>query len=354
MTPVDEKKSPAARAGAVATRPEVFRRRLGEIEELVDTALRDEMGQSPVATELVPSLARAAEAALAFSAGLGRIVAGEAEADPLVELGLLEPAGDEEVRDRALARVVDPLSGFLFDRWWRVAVTGLESLPSERPIIFIANGTGIEQAYAALMIREALASIEWRARTMVDPAVLEWPVLGELLPRLGAAPASLPSGMELLEQGGRLLCFPEGGSTVARPAAGVYELSGIHDPLFAGLARATGAAVVPVAVVGAQEAHPVLARLPWAGRPLGLDALPVTPTFPWLGLGGLLPLPSRWRIEFGEPLRAGAPPQEDFDEIAVRRLSDLLKAAAARRGAAFLEVGRTAQSDPGTAVGQKE
>ena len=73
---MDEKKSPAARAGAVATRPEVFRRRLGEIEELVDTALRDEMGQSPVATELVPSLARAAEAALAFSAGLGRIVAG--------------------------------------------------------------------------------------------------------------------------------------------------------------------------------------------------------------------------------------------------------------------------------------
>lgn len=339
-----EGKPKAAGTSTSATRPEVFRRELGALEELVDTALRDELGQPAAATELAPSLSRAAEAALAFSAGLGRILSGEAEADPLVELGLLAPADGDAARDRALARVVDPLSGFLFERWWRVAVAGLDSLPSERPLIFIANGRGLEQAYAALMIREALAGIEWRARTMVDPSALEWPILGELLPRLGALPASRPRAMEFLEQGGRLLCFPEGGSTEVRPSVGVYEMSVGYDPLFATLACESGAVVVPVAVVGAQEAHPVLARVRLAGRPLGLDSLPLTPTFPWLGVGGLLPLPSRWRIEFGEPIRPEVGEQDDFGEVAVRRLSDLLEATAVRRGAAFVEVGRRGRS----------
>ena len=75
---------------------------------------------------------------------------------------------------------------------------------------------------------------------------------------------------------------------------------------FARVAIATGTPIVPVAVIGAEEVHPVLARLDLPGRLLGLPTLPVTPTFPWLGLWGLVPLPTKWTLLFGEPLDVAA------------------------------------------------
>ncbi|HYM67007.1 MAG TPA: hypothetical protein VEW68_06930, partial [Patescibacteria group bacterium] len=68
------------------------------------------------------------------------------------------------------------------------------------------------------------------------------------------------------------------------------------------VALRTGAPIVPVAVVGSEEIHPVVADLRWLGKYFGLPTVPITPTFPWLGLAGLIPLPSKWLIAFGEPI----------------------------------------------------
>ena len=100
-----------------------------------------------------------------------------------------------------------------------------------------------------------------------------------------------------------------------------------------------------VAIVGAEETHPVLGRFDWIARRVGLPYMPLTPTFPLLGLGGLLPLPSRWRIEFGEPV-AGLEdlgPSAAKETRRVRRLASrvrkrsqaMIDGAVERRGGAF-------------------
>ena len=92
------------------------------------------------------------------------------------------------------------------------------------------------------------------------------------------------------------------------------------------VALETGAPLVPVGVVGAEEAHPILFKVSGPARALGLPSLPVTPTFPWLGPLGLLPLPSKWVIRFGEPLAIDRlEPDDARDELLVSRLTEELR-----------------------------
>ncbi len=72
------------------------------------------------------------------------------------------------------------------------------------------------------------------------------------------------------------------------------------------IALRTGAPIIPCAVVGAEEIHPVMAKADWLGRPLGLPYFPITPTFPWLGPLGLVPLPTKWSIDFARAHRPSA------------------------------------------------
>jgi 1-acyl-sn-glycerol-3-phosphate acyltransferase len=89
------------------------------------------------------------------------------------------------------------------------------------------------------------------------------------------------------------------------------------------LALCTGAPIVPCAVVGAEEIHPNLATANWVGKPLGLPYLPITPTFPLLGPLGVMPLPARSTIDFGEPLDVTSYGAEGADDlILVNRLSE--------------------------------
>jgi hypothetical protein len=96
--------------------------------------------------------------------------------------------------------------------------------------------------------------------------------------------------------------------------------------------------------VGGEEIHPILARSEWLARQIGLPYLPITPTFPWLGLLGLIPLPSKWRIEFGEPFDwSSYGPEAADDRLLVSRLAQevrsrvqhMLVGALERRGPAF-------------------
>jgi len=61
--------------------------------------------------------------------------------------------------------------------------------------------------------------------------------------------------------------------------------------------------IVPLSVVGAEEIYPLVGNIPGLARALGVPYLPITPFFPLLGPLGLVPLPSKWLLEFGEPIR---------------------------------------------------
>lgn len=98
------------------------------------------------------------------------------------------------------------------------------------------------------------------------------------------------------------------------------------------MALKTRAPIVPISVVGAEEIYPAIAHWDWLGKPLGLPVFPVTPTFPWLGPLGAIPLPSKWSIRFGTPLKFNehAPDRAD-DELTVSLLTEKVRATIQRQ-----------------------
>jgi 1-acyl-sn-glycerol-3-phosphate acyltransferase len=105
-----------------------------------------------------------------------------------------------------------------------------------------------------------------------------------------------------------------------------YRLARFGRGGFVRLALRTGAPMVPTAVVGAEETHPILAKADWVGRPFGLPYFPITPTFPILGLLGTIPLPTKWSIDFADPIEtAGYGPEGADDVILVNRLSEQVR-----------------------------
>jgi 1-acyl-sn-glycerol-3-phosphate acyltransferase len=129
---------------------------------------------------------------------------------------------------------------------------------------------------------------------------------------------------KLLEREEAVIVLPEGDDALAKPWGQRYRLGSFGRAGFARAAIQTGASIVPVGVIGAEETHPVLARIDAPARLLGLPALPLTPTFPWLGLGGLVPLPTKWTVHFGDPIDVAAthPPEDASRPAAVRQVRD--------------------------------
>ena len=100
--------------------------------------------------------------------------------------------------------------------------------------------------------------------------------------------------------------FPEGFKGIGKPFSERYKLQRFGRGGFVGAALHTGVPIVPCSIVGAEETYPMVGNLKTLARLVGLPYLPVTPTFPLLGVLGLVPLPSKWIIEFGEPIETTA------------------------------------------------
>jgi 1-acyl-sn-glycerol-3-phosphate acyltransferase len=216
-----------------------------------------------------------------------------------------DPFGlDHQLRARAI-----PFFRFLFERYWRIELSGMEHVPTSGPGLIVANHSGAVPA-DAFMLATALAlhHPEQRClRVLFDKFVDDLPFIGDLYRRLGAVTASLANAELLLGRGELVGLFPEGIAGVEKLCTERYRLR----PFKTGTARMsirTGSPVVPVAIVGAEEAYPVIARLYRAGRVVGLPWIPVTPLFPICGVAGGLPLPSKWAMHFCAPI---APPPAD-------------------------------------------
>jgi 1-acyl-sn-glycerol-3-phosphate acyltransferase len=205
--------------------------------------------------------------------------------------------------------------------WWRVETRGIDRLPAEGPVVVIANRASAPLPFDALIAARALRDAHpahRRVHVLLDDEGPRLPVVGSVLARLGVTRSRSAAARKLLAAGEVVLLFPEDEAVASRPFADRYRLARFEGA-FARLAIDAGAPIVPVAVVGAAETQPVLARLP-----LGL---PVTPTFPWLGLPGLIGLPAKWTLDVGEPLAPGPAP----DPTARRRAVAGLRTGARER-----------------------
>jgi 1-acyl-sn-glycerol-3-phosphate acyltransferase len=227
----------------------------------------------------------------------------------------------------ALARA-RPWLDRLFDRWWRIEVSGAEALPAGRPCLFVANHSGL-LPWDGLMVAHALERHDPaspRARFLVEDWLATLPFAAPRLARIGGVRACRENAERLLRTGRSVVAFPEGAKGAAKVFRQRYRVRRFGRGGVVRTALSTGVPLVPVAVVGAEEAHPVLFRVESAARAVGLPFVPVTPTFPALGPLGLLPLPSKWSIAFGAPIEtASIGSGAADDEILVWRMTEELR-----------------------------
>jgi 1-acyl-sn-glycerol-3-phosphate acyltransferase len=164
------------------------------------------------------------------------------------------------------------------------------------------------------------------SRSLVEDTVFHLPFLGPIMNRIGGVRADPENAERLLLNDELVAVFPEGVKGMGKLWRERYRLQRFGRGGFVKLALRTGAPIIPVAVVGAEEAAPMLGKVTWFAKNIGIPWIPVTPTFPWLGPAGLLPLPSKWRVAFGAPIDLGAGPEGADDRLLVNKLADQIRA----------------------------
>jgi 1-acyl-sn-glycerol-3-phosphate acyltransferase len=217
----------------------------------------------------------------------------------------------------------------LYDRWWRVSVLGSALVPRGRATLFVSNHSGL-LPWDGLMIAAALERHQPaapRVRFLVADWLATLPFAQPWITRLGGVRACRENAERLLRTGRSVVAFPEGARGAAKVFRQRYRVQRFGRGGVVRTALALGAPLVPVAVVGAEEAHPVLFKVETLARAVGLPFIPVTPTFPALGPLGVVPLPSKWSIAFGAPIEtAELGPDAASDEILVWRMTEELRA----------------------------
>ena len=221
--------------------------------------------------------------------------------------------GDYEVDDfgfdeELTADVLVPMLRPLYDKWFRVDVHGIENVPREGGALIVANHSGTV-ALDALMTQVALFDhhpAHRHLRMLGADLVFALPFVGQLARRGGHTVACNPDAERLLSAGEVVGVWPEGFKGIGKPYAERYKLQRFGRGGFVSAALRAGVPIIPTSIVGAEEIYPILGNARLLARVLGLPYFPITPTFPWLGPLGAVPLPSKWHIEFGEPIHTEA------------------------------------------------
>jgi 1-acyl-sn-glycerol-3-phosphate acyltransferase len=214
----------------------------------------------------------------------------------------LEP--DRQVTDwgrsERLESMVDrTVYDFLYHLWFRVEPEGIENVPVEGGALLVANHSGIVPSDGAMVVK-AVREEHPRSRSVhlgTDGSMAGIPGLGMLVTKLGAVPDH-PANLHrlLYDERALVLTFPEGRHGARKPIRQRYMLRPFQDAGFVQIAMRAGVPIVPVAVLGAEEASPVFARVGPLARLTRLPRLP---------LGPALPLPAKFRIRFLEPVDTG-------------------------------------------------
>ncbi|MBB3085002.1 lysophospholipid acyltransferase family protein [Geodermatophilus sabuli] len=231
---------------------------------------------------------------------------------------------DPDLTDHVLLPLLRPL----FSRWFRVETHGVENVPGSGGGLVVANHSGTLPV-DALMTTVALHDDhpeQRRLRLLGADLVFEMPFVGTVSRKMGTTLACNEDAERLLTGGELVGVFPEGFKGIGKPFRERYTLQRFGRGGFVTAALRTGAPIIPCAIVGAEETYPMLGNAKTIARLLGLPYFPITPTFPVLGPLGLVPLPSKWLIAFGEPIEtASFGPAAAEDPMLVFNLTDQVR-----------------------------
>jgi 1-acyl-sn-glycerol-3-phosphate acyltransferase len=231
---------------------------------------------------------------------------------------------DEDFTEHAYLPLLRPL----YRSWFRVEVRGIENIPAEGGALVVSNHSGTI-ALDSLMTQVAVHDehpARRHLRMLGADLVFQTPVVGDLARKSGSTLAANTDAERLLGSGELTGVWPEGFKGVGKPYSERYKLQRFGRGGFVAAALRTGAPIIPCSIVGAEEIYPILGNLKTVARLLGAPYVPITPTFPLLGPLGLVPLPSKWIIEFGSPVEtASLGPAAADDPMLVFDLTDQVR-----------------------------
>lgn len=253
---------------------------------------------------------------------------------------------DEWGLDWEILDAMRPFLSFLYKVYWRVETTGIESIPNEGRVLLVANHSG-QLPWDGLMVSTAVLSeqpAQRLVRTLYDSFTPRVPFASAWLARLGQALATVENGTRMLSEEELVAVFPEGTQGMGKPYKERYKLARFDQVDFVKMALNTGAPIIPVSVVGAEETNISLAKLSTRSGAAALPYFPISLTFPWLGLLGFAPLPTKWYIDFGEPMAVDSYGPEAGDNLVLisqltdqvrHAVQDMLQDRLAQRRSAF-------------------
>jgi 1-acyl-sn-glycerol-3-phosphate acyltransferase len=213
----------------------------------------------------------------------------------------------------------------LYRDYWRVETTGIENVPAAGRALLVSNHAGV-LPWDGTMIKTAVFAEHphpRHVRALVASLFMGMPMLSWFLRRTGQTVGHPDDTRRLLERDELVLVFPEGVRGTGKSFKDRYRLRRFGRGGFVATAIRSGAPIIPVSVVGSEEIYPMVADLAPVARFLGLPYFPITPTWPWLGPLGMIPLPSKWRIQFHAPIHVEKhPPEAANDNNLVMALAD--------------------------------
>jgi 1-acyl-sn-glycerol-3-phosphate acyltransferase len=235
---------------------------------------------------------------------------------------------DEWGLDQEFLDTIRPFFEFMYKTYWRVETSGLENVPEEGRGLLVVNHSG-QLPWDGSMVGMSIL-LEHPAQRMVRTLYASWfptlPFFSAMLVKLGQALATEDNGTRLLEQNELVAVFPEGYKGVGKLFKDRYRLARFGRGGFIRMALKSQAPIIPVAVVGAEETYISLAKSDSMAKMIGFPYFPISPTWPWFGLLGFVPLPTKWYIDFVEPiLMDGYGPQAADNLVLVSQLADQVR-----------------------------
>ncbi|WP_333618719.1 lysophospholipid acyltransferase family protein [Dietzia sp.] len=328
------------------------------LEQIVSTAkevglhLADVLALDPkAASELMEPILRAVDKAdVALATGEAVLLNSLAEAIAQVgEVLATRLTGRYEIDDFGFdahfqEKIWLPIWRPFFEKWFRVEVIGAEHIPSDGSALIVSNHAGV-LPMDGMMTMVAVHDYAGRnLRMLAADLAMGIPVVAPIARRVGATLASAADAEALLTSNEIVAVWPEGFKGLGKPFGDRYRLQRFGRGGFVSTAVASGAPIIPLSVVGSEEIYPKIGEVPALARLLGLPYMPITPTFPLMGLLGAMPLPTKWIMEFGKPIETAQYGRDAADDpMIVFEITDQVRETIqntlyrnlARRGSVF-------------------
>jgi 1-acyl-sn-glycerol-3-phosphate acyltransferase len=228
-------------------------------------------------------------------------------------------------RTRALARAIyEPI----YSKWFRVEWEGLEKIPAEGGALLVANHAGAIPSDAPVIMHGVEKELERPVYGLADYFFRTVPVIGTLWARAGGVSARPANAYRLLKEQQQLaLVFPEGTKGPSKSFTDRYQLRRFGRGGFVEIAMRAGVPVIPIAVIGSEEAMPVVLRLPSLAKALGVPYFPITANLLAMGpLGIVMPFPAKFKLRVLDPVHFDVPAdQERYSKSRVMEESEQIR-----------------------------